>query len=107
MSYPHEYDIIADMNICHACNKEPSIGKRIGRRDVCSFCGADLFCCLNCRFHDRFAPKQCKEPNAELVKEKAKANFCDYFVFAESRGAGGSDAAGARARETLGALFKK
>ena len=26
---------------------------------------------------------------AELVKDKARANFCDYFVFAETSGTAG------------------
>jgi hypothetical protein len=44
---------------------------------------------------------------AELVKEKAKANFCDFFVFAESGVPGNPDAAADQARKALGDLFKK
>lgn len=94
------------MRNCHACRKEFPRELKIGRKDACPSCGADLRCCLNCTFHDRSAPKQCKEPVAELVKEKTKANFCDYFAFAESRPA----AAGTQteeARKALDSLFKK
>jgi len=83
------------------------MGKSIGRRDICPSCGADLHCCLNCKFYDLSMSKQCREPNAELVKEKPKANFCDYFVFADARVAGASDSAGEQARRALGDLFKK
>jgi hypothetical protein len=70
------------MKSCHACNKALDLGREIGRRDECPFCHADLHCCLNCRFYDRSAPKQCREPQAELVRDKEKANFCGFFVFA-------------------------
>ncbi len=95
------------MKICHACKRTLEIGKDIGRRDECPFCSADLHCCLNCRFYDRTAPKQCKEPMAELVKEKEKSNFCDYFVFAESDASGNSGCMAEHARAALNDLFKK
>jgi hypothetical protein len=95
------------MKTCHACQKEVAPGREIGRRDECPHCHADLRCCLNCRFFDRSAPKQCSEPIAELVREKDKANYCDLFSVAET-------AAGVRpgsdvemARKTLDDLFKK
>jgi len=75
-----------------------------GRRDVCPSCGSDLHCCLNCRFYDARAAKQCREPAAELVREKAKANFCDFFAFAEKSGVK-SDAK--EARRALDDLFRK
>jgi hypothetical protein len=83
------------------------IEKSVDRRDECQFCGADLRCCFNCKFYDRSAPKQCREPVAELVKEKAKANFCDFFVFAEAGVTGNADASENQARKALGDLFKK
>ncbi len=94
------------MNICHSCNKELAIGRSIGRRDVCPSCGADLHCCLNCVFYDRSVSKQCREPAAELVKEKAGANFCDFFSFRERTPSGGTKEAD-KARKALDDLFKK
>jgi hypothetical protein len=94
------------MKTCHACKKELSVDLKVGRKDACTFCGADLRCCLNCVFFDRAASKQCRETVAELVREKEKANFCDYFVFAENRIAA-SDAGSALARKALDDLFKK
>jgi len=95
------------MKICHVCKREQDVEKGVGRKDECPFCGADLHCCLNCRFYDRAAPKQCREPVAEFVKEKAKTNYCDYFVFAESGVTGKADAAADQARTALNDLFKK
>jgi hypothetical protein len=43
---------------------------------------------------------------AEMQREKTKANFCDYFSFAESRAATPEPGAG-QARAALDALFKK
>ena len=95
------------MKTCHACKKELLQGRTIGRRDVCPHCRTDLTCCLNCSFYDRAASKQCREPMAELVKDKGRANFCDYFVFAETSGAAGAAVAADRVRTALDELFKK
>ncbi|MDA8099938.1 MAG: hypothetical protein M0042_09950 [Nitrospiraceae bacterium] len=95
------------MKICHACNRELSLGREIGRKDECPFCNADLHCCRNCRFFDRAAPRQCREPQADLVRDKEKANFCDYFQFAERNAEAGGSAEADRTRTALDALFKK
>jgi uncharacterized OB-fold protein len=39
-----------------------------------------LKCCYNCKFYDRDAHHQCREPQAEWVRYKEKANLCSYFV---------------------------
>ena len=93
------------MKICHACKREAATTAPAGRRDRCSSCDADLHCCLNCKFYDRSAAKQCKEPVAESVKEKTKSNFCDYFVFKESQASGTNGLS--EARRALDDLFRK
>lgn len=35
--------------------------------------------CRMCRHHDTGKAKQCREPMAEEVKDKTRANFCDWF----------------------------
>jgi hypothetical protein len=95
------------MKTCRACKKELLQGRTIARRDVCPHCRADLTCCLNCSFYDRAASKQCREPMIELVKDKARANFCDYFAFAETSGAAGAAVDADGARKALDELFKK
>jgi hypothetical protein len=94
------------MKTCHACNKELPEVLKVGRKEECPSCGADLRCCLNCVFYDRAVSKQCRETITELVREKEKANFCDYFVFAENRPAA-ADAGNALARKKLDDLFKR
>jgi hypothetical protein len=95
------------VKICHSCKKELLLGRSVGRRDVCPACGSDVHCCLNCRFYDRSASKQCNEPVAEGVKEKARANFCSYFVLPETGPGGQTDTTTDQARKTLEDLFKK
>jgi hypothetical protein len=65
---------------CHACAADLEIELPVGRAARCPRCGADLRCCLNCRFHDISSYNDCAEPMAERVVEKDRANFCDYFA---------------------------
>jgi len=95
------------MKKCHACNKDLSIGREVNRKDVCPSCGADVRCCLNCSFYDTKVSKQCREPGSELVKDKARSNFCDYFSFSEINATGGPQHDPAAARRALDDLFKK
>jgi hypothetical protein len=93
---------------CHACKKELSIGRNVGRKETCPSCGADLHCCLNCSFFDSHVSKQCREPVAELVNGKTRTNYCDFFVFAESRTTDQTEGEEIKnAREALDNLFKK
>jgi hypothetical protein len=94
------------MKTCHACKQELADDLKVGRKDECPFCGADLRCCLNCVFYDRVVSKQCRETVTELVREKEKTNFCEYFVFVKDRIAM-VDVKSAQTRKALDDLFKK
>lgn len=50
-----------------------------GRRAVCLACRAELHVCRQCRHYDTGKAKQCRERAAEEVREKMRANFCDWF----------------------------
>ena len=65
--------------ICWNCGNSDNIPQKPGRRDLCPSCNAYLHCCRNCAFYDRNAHHECREPQAEWVKEKDKGNYCDYF----------------------------
>ena len=98
------------MKVCHHCERELQVAARIPRTDGCPYCHSDLKCCLNCRLHDRGANNQCREPQAEWVTDKDKANFCEFFEFRErsplaSLGDAGADPA--RARVAFDSLFSK
>ena len=63
---------------CFSCQKKTNWDS-IARRDECPYCNADVHVCLNCRFFDESFHHQCRESQAEYVKEKDRANFCEYF----------------------------
>jgi len=51
----------------------------VSRRDECSKCRADVRCCKNCRFYDPKVYNECRETQAEVIREKDRSNLCDYF----------------------------
>jgi hypothetical protein len=51
----------------------------LGRRSACLACGAELHVCRLCRHFDSSKAKQCRERAADEVKDKVRANFCDWF----------------------------
>lgn len=88
---------------CQSCRKEVSIDGRVAFRDECPHCGTDLHSCRHCRFHNRGVYNECREPSAEQVSDKEKANRCEYFGPASQAGPASAD----DARAKLEALFKK
>lgn len=95
------------MKICHACNRDLDLKTAIGRRDVCPFCRADLHCCLSCAFYEPRTSRECREPVAVPVKDKQKANFCDYFRIRNTAAAATGETAADKARKQLDDLFKQ
>ncbi|MBI4367443.1 MAG: hypothetical protein HY543_11545 [Deltaproteobacteria bacterium] len=97
------------MAVCAFCGAALADPRAVARRDVCSGCGKDLHCCLQCRFYDRQTHHECREPQAEYVAEKVEANFCEYFELMGTRrvGLAGEDPAQEKAKRALDALFKK
>ena len=71
---------------CFHCKKELESGHRPGRGESCPKCGSDLKVCLNCKFYDSGAYNQCREPSAERVVEKDRANFCEFFELSNAPG---------------------
>jgi hypothetical protein len=58
-----------------------------------------------CRFFDPAVTEQCTEDDAEEVREKAQANFCDYFKLGYNAFDPAPVAAEDRARNSLDTLF--
>ena len=65
--------------MCWKCKKN-TVTTSIYRNSECPVCTTDLHSCLNCKFYDESSHYECKETIAELVKDKERGNFCDYFV---------------------------
>jgi len=83
-----------------------AVAEPIPRDAECAGCGRDLRCCRQCRHYDLSRNNQCRESEAELVVEKDRRNFCEFFEFTRARfgvRATGDRAADARAR--LAGLF--
>lgn len=49
------------------------------RLDECRQCHAELHVCKLCEWYSVSVAKHCRETVAEEVKDKERANFCDYF----------------------------
>jgi hypothetical protein len=77
---------------------------KIGKSENCPDCDSDLHVCKNCRFYDRASYNECKETQAEWVREKEKRNYCDYFE-PNTVSTSKSDKA-KNARSTFDRLFK-
>jgi len=75
------------------------------RLEECRACGAELHVCKLCRFYDTSKAKHCQEPIAEEVKDKERANFCDYFTPRPDAFSTVADTAAQAARAELDALF--
>lgn len=66
--------------ICFKCRTANPVMGTVGRRDECFKCHSDLHACKNCLHYDPKVYNECKETSADVVLEKERANFCDYFT---------------------------
>lgn len=66
--------------VCWKCGAAlKDVPQPFGRRAECLVCHAELHVCRMCRHYAPARAKQCMEPMAEEVKDKTRANFCDWF----------------------------
>ena len=91
---------------CTRCGREVEVAA-VSRRDTCPGCGADLRACVQCAFYAPGAYNDCREPQAERVLDKERANFCDHFRPASGAGPARAEDVKARVEAQLDALFKK
>ena len=78
------------MRKCYRCGTGLDDKVEVFRASMCASCGADLKCCLNCRFYSPGAHWDCHETVDEQVVDKARANFCSWFRFKDTTGQQGS-----------------
>ncbi len=90
---------------CFSCKKPNSFQTKVGFRDECMHCRADLHVCKNCEFYDSKAYNECRETSADVVREKDRANYCDFF--SPRLGALSADDQKAKMKAAADALFKK
>ncbi len=65
------------MGRCFFCGTEFDFP--VYRTTVCPSCGKDLKICLNCKFYAPGSHYDCNETIREPVRDKERANFCDFF----------------------------
>lgn len=90
--------------ICYKCSHKNVIFGTVGRKDECLKCHEDLHSCKHCHFYDKNSYNECQEPSADVVKEKERSNFCDYF---KPRAGGNAVDEKAKLKAAADALFKK
>jgi hypothetical protein len=96
------------MLVCWQCGASLAhLSLPLTRRDICKQCNADLHACKLCQFYDLSKAKHCREPIAEEVTDKRRANFCDYFKPKEDVYSNKGQTEAEKAKAQLDALFKK
>ena len=63
---------------CWQCGRDLSKAD-YGREALCLGCGKATRVCRNCRHRAPGKPNDCREPMAEEVLNKERANFCEFF----------------------------
>lgn len=89
--------------ICWKCRRDAG-GIAVHRTTECPHCGADLHACKGCAFYSPGSHYDCHERVEEAVRDKERANFCDWFRAAERADGSGADR-GAAARDAFARLF--
>lgn len=97
---------MSDIPVCWKCGASiEDLPQPPGRFAECDACHAELHVCRQCRFYDTAKAKHCAEPVAEEVKDKTRANFCDYFQLRPDAFTPADNTAAAAAQAELAALF--
>jgi hypothetical protein len=97
------------MKACHQCGAEWAEKEQPGFSATCQRCGEFLHSCVNCDFHDPSLHNQCRETQADQVRDRVSRNLCEWFRLADRApgGGGGKTDRAAEARAKLKALFGK
>jgi hypothetical protein len=77
----------------------------LARRAECHSCGSELHVCRMCRHYDTSVSRSCREPVAEEVGDKQRANFCGWFMPRANAWTPGNERAAVDSRAALDALF--
>jgi len=69
--------------VCWRCGTDlADLSLPLARLDECPQCVVHLHVCRMCQFFDPTVTKSCREDDADEVRDKQSANFCDYFKVA-------------------------
>ena len=92
--------------LCWKCGA-PVVGEPmpLSRTAACKSCNTDLYVCKMCLYYDTGKAKSCQEPIAEEVRDKERANFCDYFKLKPNAHDAARQSQQEQAKQKLEALF--
>lgn len=94
--------------VCWKCGASlAALSLPLLRLDACTACRAELHVCRLCVEYDTSVAKHCREPTAEEVRDKERANFCDHFKPRPGAFNPSGTAAADKARSELDKLFGK
>ena len=89
--------VSADLNCWKCGGSLAAIELPLRRAELCPHCTADLHVCQMCRHFDRNSRRGCREPVADEVRDRERANFCGWFQIGGSAvSTPGSEAAAAK-----------
>jgi hypothetical protein len=91
---------------CYQCSGDLS-DNAFGRSERCPACGADTRCCRNCAFEEPSYRSECRETQAEPVRDRERANYCDYFRPHKGPARANLRSGGTGARTAFDTLFRK
>jgi hypothetical protein len=99
---------VAEALRCYRCGQSlTALTLPLRRLEECPSCRVHLHVCRMCTHFAPRLPTGCDEQDAIEVRDKASANFCDYFKPSATAFDGAHGAADKRARTELDALFGK
>jgi hypothetical protein len=94
------------MLVCWRCGESlAALTLPLSRLDECPACHVHLHVCRMCQYYDPAVVKACREDGADEVREKQRANFCDWFRPSEHAFDAALAAESQRAAANLKALF--
>jgi hypothetical protein len=94
--------------VCWKCGASlAALTLPLRRLEECPKCRSELHVCRLCVDYDTTVAKHCREPTAEEVRDKTRANFCDFFEPRPGAYTAPNIGAAERARTELEKLFGK
>ena len=92
---------------CQFCGSAVTLAEPIPRESSCEKCLHDYHSCRQCRHYDTSRRNSCRETEAEMVEDKERRNFCEFFEFNPKpfAGAGKQADRASQARAKLEGLF--
>jgi hypothetical protein len=91
---------------CQFCGAAVTLAAPIPRESSCENCRRDYHSCRQCRHYDPSRHNACRETQADMVEDKERRNFCEFFDFNPAPIRPGADKSRATdARAKLEGLF--